>query len=247
MSRQYRKPPLVEAVAEFHFSAVAGWSEEVVTSIQTDLAEQFDHRSVVTAIEGRMVFGPEGISQHASPVERVRLSGSGHPVIVQLGPNLLSVNHLAPYTHWDGFAPFIRAAYSAYISHAKPQGLNMVMLNYVNRIEVPPGPVRLEDYFGVYPQLAAPLPEGHGHFLLNVNLPFEDARDTLRLQFNTFGEPGGAATAFLLVLQYVPGASAISMDDPFAVLEPAHQHIEDTFEGCMTDKTRSLFEEDSPC
>ena len=74
--------------------------------------------------------------------------------MVQVGPNLVAVNHLKPYSNWETFKQMIARSLEAYKKVADPQAINRIGLRYINRIEIPDQrKVEIEDYVLAVPQV----------------------------------------------------------------------------------------------
>lgn len=243
LGRRYEHPPLTEAIVEVHFAPGVDWSDALITGLHDRLRGSYPDREQVSAFEGQIALGPEGVSQHLRPIPRSQLWRSDRRAVVQLSPNLLTVNHLRPYPTWEEFRPEVERALAAYVEVASPPAVNSVNLQYINEIVIPEPRIEMADYFRLYPQLDGPLPQEHGTFLLTVELHFEGGADSLRVQLSTLPAEGAPANQrFLLVLRYSP-ASTTKLGDVLAVLDVAHAHVEDTFEGCITDRLRAIFQE----
>ena len=78
---------------------------------------------------------------------RIQFVRSDERALIQLGQDLLAINHLEPYPTWAYFKPIILDKLEVYQDIAQPEGLERIGLRYINKIEFEPLIVELEDYF----------------------------------------------------------------------------------------------------
>jgi len=164
--------------------------------------------------------------------------------LIQVGPDLVAINHLKPYPTWQEFLPLIQRGFDAYCKAAAPKGVRRIGLRYINRIEIPGQSIELEDYFEFRPFVGSQLPQDFGPFIVGIQVPYEDSRDTLRLQLANASVETPNTVAVMLDLDYFlarPGE--VPLDDVFEWVDVAHNRVEEAFEACITDRLRQMFEE----
>jgi uncharacterized protein (TIGR04255 family) len=239
--RMYRRAPLVEAVCEFRFKQAEGWDLTIPGLLYERIRDTFPGKRSWQA--GVMVqLGP--VPARMDP-DRVQFTTPDGRLLVQVAPNLLATNHLAPYSSWASFRAVIGDVYANYRA-VDPQAVcERVGLRYINRIVVPAARFQIEEYFTVTPNLPAVMPQEWAGFLIRVEVPYRADESTL-----LFGlalaevDPQTRAPAFILDLDFA--TTALTSADPetiFAWLDRAHDHIEAAFEGALTERARALFEE----
>ncbi|MBI5208123.1 MAG: TIGR04255 family protein, partial [Candidatus Firestonebacteria bacterium] len=164
--------------------------------------------------------------------------------LIQLGIDLLVINHLKPYPTWKSYKPLILDNLNKYNDLAKPKGLKRIGLRYINKIDISEISANMADYFNYYPNLPKDLPQVHESFNTQIGIPYEQNRDMMFLNFNSILTDKQDAISFLLDLDYsmrMPGKVNFNEIDDW--LEKAHNVIENTFESCITNKLRTLFGE----
>jgi uncharacterized protein (TIGR04255 family) len=183
------------------------------------------------------------VEQRLEPSTRMQFLREDGNALVQVGPNLLAVNHLKPYPGWETFVPMIQQAYRAYAETAPPTAIQRIGLRYINRIELPGPTVELEEYLNFYPYLGADLPQDYGEFTVSIKTALNGLRDGLQMVLTTADTGNADVVAFVLDTDYFlakPGA--ISMDEAFSWVDEAHDRLEQIFEGCISDKLRQVFQ-----
>jgi uncharacterized protein (TIGR04255 family) len=244
MGRKYRNPPIVEALCEFRFEPGAPWDMAIPGLVYERIRDVFPKRRQAKIFEVAVGAGPEGIEQQVIPADRIQFLREDEKALVQVGPNLLAVNHLKPYPTWQEFLPLIRQGFDAYLAAANPKGIQRIGLRYINRIEIAGERVELADYLEFRPFVGERLPQDYDPFIVGIQIPFEDSRDVLRLQLASATVEIPGTVAVMLDLDYFlaqPGG--VSQDDVFKWTEIAHAHVEEVFEACITDRLRQVFEE----
>lgn len=239
---RYINPPIVEVVCEFRFVPSEPWDLTVPGLVYDRLRGDFPRRRLLKVFEGEATAETSGIRQELRLTDRMQFLRKDEKAFVQVGPNLLAVNHLAPYPTWEGFVPLVQDAYEAYCTVARPSGLARIGLRYVNRIVLPGNPVELADYLNFRPFVGPGLPQIMSGFILGVQIPFEDGRDMLRLQLTT-DEPGlpNSVTVLLDIDYFVTRPEAVSLSDSLDWTQQAHGHIQEVFEACISDRLRRIF------
>jgi len=174
---------------------------------------------------------------------RMQFLSADGKALVQVGPNLLAVNHLKPYPGWDTFLPMIQEAYRAYIETAPPTAIQRIGLRYINRIELPGPRVELEEYLNIYPYLGRELPQDYGEVMVRIQTAFNALRDGLQIVLASPEAGNTDVNVFVLDMDYFlakPGV--ITAQEAFSWVNEAHDRLEQLFEGCISDKLRQLFQ-----
>jgi uncharacterized protein (TIGR04255 family) len=242
--RQYRNPPLAEAVAELRFDPGGPWDQTLPGLIFEHLRDEFPVKRQVSMVTEELVHqGPEQFEKRWTPVERLQLRREDDSALVGLGPHYLSVSRLPPYEAWEEFRPLIDKAVDAYRAEAEPAGIIRAGLRAINRIHVGTEELDLREFFDFYPHVGDRLPDTHGPFLCGVQIPYADHRDLLRVQLADQPSEPGTATILLDLDYFLNRAGEIDFGGWSEWLEAAHVRVRDVFEGCITDRSRELFDE----
>lgn len=245
MGRKYKNPPIIEAVCEFRLTPDTDWDLTIPGLLYEKLQDEFPKKQARAVQSLKISTDPEGMQQEIRQEQRIALLTEDGKRFVQLGPHLLSINCLSPYPSWDGFNPFIERAFSTLTETLDIKGLERIGLRYVNLIEIPHQPVRIEDYFQFYPFLGADLPQEIGGFSIRCVFPFVDGRDSCRVQLRQTAPRDSNSTAFILDLDYsLSKPRGIRANESLKWIGEAHQKVEEIFEGAINDRLRSIFQEE---
>lgn len=244
MSRVYRKPPLIEALCEFQF-VEEGWDWTIPGLIYQELKDRFPQKRQAQVVEFEVQAEPSQLSQRMTGGPgRMQFLRADESVLVQVGPNLLAVNHLQPYPHWKEFKVLIFDALAAYERVARPKGFRRIGLRYINRIEIPETTFDFPAYFNLGPNLPDEIVSPYSTLLMRVGLQHATEQGQLLLTFAKMSNENAPISAFILDFDFVTTtASELTQETARDWLEMAHGHIETAFEACITDGLRDLFEE----
>lgn len=244
MSRRYKTPPIVEALCEFQFEPDSPWDLTIPGLVYEKVRDTFPKRRQAKQFDVGVLAGPEGVEQQVRTMDRMQFLREDKKALVQVGPHLLAVNHLKPYSSWQEFLPLIEKGFEAYCDVVGPKNIHRVSLRYINRIEVAGQSIELEDYFEFRPFVGPSLPQDFGPFIIGIQVPYEDSRDILKLQLTSASVKSPDTAAVILDLDYFlvkPGG--VALDNVFEWVDVAHNRVEDAFEACISDRLRQMFEE----
>lgn len=146
--------PIVEAVIDVRARAEVSWEEEAIQAQikaqlpdypQADSHREFRH-------EVKMVPGQEP-QQTLLDLgwKGLRLRSSDKPHIAQFNRDGFVFSRLEPYQSWKQLYDESMRLWRMYIELARPVEIHRIGLRFINRIQLPPGESRLEDYMAPAP------------------------------------------------------------------------------------------------
>jgi len=245
MTKKYNNPPIIEALCEFQFDSDIPWDLTVIGLTYDKLKEFLPRKQQLQVNFGIITTSVTSEETGTTPlIPLTRFLDSDEKKLVQIGQNLLTVNHLKPYDSWEEFSPLIEKGFKAYCETANPKGLHHIGLRYINRIEIPKSRANLENLFRLRPLTPPDLPQDIEAFLIGVNLSYEDVKDTLRIQLGTVNPESPDMLVLILEISYIfakPGE--IVLEDVLKRVDVAHKHVENAFESCLTDELKQTFGE----
>jgi uncharacterized protein (TIGR04255 family) len=137
----------------------------------------------------------------------------------------------------------IDLALDQYRKVAAPTAIQRIGLRFINSISVEKGLLRHEELLDFYPHIGPGLPQTVNSFLCGVGYEHADARDLLRMQVSTVVDAKTTQPAVNLDLDYFTAKPAsVQFAEVDSWLESAHAHVEQAFEGAITEKLRQRFE-----
>ena len=246
--REYKNPPIVEALVEIQFSPSQEWNPIIPFDFYGLIKSDYsgiprDRMEMSTHIERE-----EGQShtsvQTTEKLDRVQYPNEDGTKLVALGANLLSVHVLKPYPGWVDFSKRISAAIDAYLAAAKPSGVLRVGLRYINKIEIPcEGTMNLQEYFTSPPSLAYTDYAHMSNFFMRLESQFNDAPIRMAQSFGSAGASEGNY-GFLLDFDLFRSwsDSPLPCDQVVELISEMRDLERDVFESYITESTREIFD-----
>jgi len=242
--RKYRRPPIVEALCELYFEGSV-WDDTIPGQFYDQIKEDFPIKQQRENQEAQVVLSTAG--EASAGVKRLppwmQFVTADESRLIQIGQDVLVVNQLRPYPHFEEWEPLIYSSLETYRKFANPKGIARLGLRYINRVVIPQTQIRMEDYFTVYPQLPKAMGDLHGRFMIRVDLPSQQGNHGVLITFGSApAEKAGEIAHLLDLYDIFKPEKSLAFDAVDAQIKLAHQNIEAAFEGSITDKLRSLFE-----
>lgn len=252
--RQYKNPPIEEALCEFRFKPSQDWDFTMPGKLHGELKEEYPgkprQQNVVEAALQAQPGKPPNIMLREG-LAKVQLVTEDGKRIVAVGPDVLSIHMLRPYQNpdhpeqsgWDEFRPRIEAALAAYWRVAEPLGVLRAGIRYINKIVVARSPIAVEKYFKCAPPEVPNLPETMSAFISKVEYLYDDGAKLL-LSHASVDAPKDHG-AFLLDIDVVwEFQEPLDQDQTFARLDDLRHRERTAFESIITDEARRLFDAD---
>jgi uncharacterized protein (TIGR04255 family) len=171
--RHLRNAPITEAIIDFRVKARAGFQAGEFANLKARLYERFPN---VNEHRGLQATSEMSHGQGQPPVVKdLGLQGyffktSDEKTVAQFRTDGYTLNRLHPYTSWEELFPQAMELWRLYAGISKPEVITRLAVRYINRIELPPGPVTLESYLRAAPVIPQELPQSIGSFLTRVTI-----------------------------------------------------------------------------
>ncbi len=244
--RSYPKPPIVEAVVEFHLGESIA-RRPLLDELGTRLAERYaGDRQQQDRLEVSAKFQADVVSTSAQRLPHVGFLRSQDGLrLIGCTEHSMSVHVLAPYPGWGSFIEQVEESIGALPDVARKTALAGLSVRYIDRIMLAAEVPAIEAYLTVMPRRPEPLPGSLTgfHFVTQTS----DAKDGTTALLTVASAPasgsGGPSVILDLLLKY-EGTTPIRLDDNTwrPIVEDLHQRQREAFEACITDKARALFQ-----
>ncbi len=244
MTKRYKKCPITEALCEFQFISKEQWDFTIPGLIYEKVKKKFPIKQQQTGIEMQLRPTEKGFEHKVEPAPpRTQFFRKNRKALIQVAPDLFVVNHLKPYTSWARFKPLILDNFKIFKTVARPQGFKKIGLRYINKIDIKGRSIKLEDFFTFYPSTPPGFPREYSGFISRVEIPYFGDRDRLLITIASIQPEKPNITSIILDIDYIMHKpEAISTNSLDGWIEKAHSTIKNTFESCITDKCRDLFD-----
>ncbi|MCK4591205.1 MAG: TIGR04255 family protein [Candidatus Latescibacteria bacterium] len=159
MGEKLASPPIVEALCEFRFVPSDAWDWTIPGLLYEKIKGEFPERSQFKGLGVQIYLGPNSppAADMRTGPERVQLKRSDGSAMVQIGENLLAINHLRPYPNWGNFREIILKNLQNYREVTEEVPLKRIGLRYINQIKVPQGEFETSDFITLEPPLSGSL------------------------------------------------------------------------------------------
>jgi len=246
MHRRYENPPVVEAICEFSFEPGQPWDGTLPGLIYNEIKEKFPKKQQQTGLGIGIQFAPPNPGLISTPVRRemfsrLRFLSEDERTLVQIAPDLLTINKLKPYSSWNNLKPLILYTLEKYEKVARPKAIRHIGVRYINRIEIPVENVRVDDYIGALPTIPEQLPQEISAWMLRTEIPVNEG--LLIIQSGTLREAGQHGIVVMLDLNFIIAEKAFPTELAEKKIEVGHKNLGVAFEACISDAARALFKE----
>lgn len=222
-------PPILEAICEFRFAHPISVGPQLGGDLHA-----LGFSAPPSKWKGNEVFIDQSTSPIAAQVrtsERDQYRRPDGSMMVQVGENVLVVNHSRPYVAWDAYLVGIMAVLKAFVDHGGGGALGRLGLRYLNRLNLTPPHARVRDLLRIFGLVGGPF-DGipMRGFYQRYDLAHLDPEGILTLQVGVATDQGGPHLVLDLDFgsPFAPGPPYTPFDVP-AWLSAAHERVEEAF------------------
>jgi uncharacterized protein (TIGR04255 family) len=244
MSKQYKNPPITEAVCEFRFELENTFDLKAVDLFFDEIKEKFPKKKKGQFFQVEIKIDAKEKKQEEKRIVREfdQFFSEDEKTLIQLDKERLSIHKLKPYNSWQEFYSLISLAFNSYIKNIKIKSIQRIGLRYINNFEIPLSTFDIEQYFNLRPVMGAGLPQDLVSFMVGTIFAFENGRDNIRVQLiDRLAAPN--KTVFVLDMDYfLANPGSIQINEISQWITNAHKNVENIFEAVITEKTKLLFD-----
>lgn len=243
MSEIYENPPLIEALCEFKFDSNKEWDWTIPGLLYDKIKENFPNKKQQEAFvinlehkentKNMMTQVREG-----TQTDRIIFSNENNNSLIQVKPNVFTINLLKYYPGWEEFKKIINKYLKLYIKVAQPTKINRIGLRYINRFnQIDLNQNSISHYFKINPSML----EGYqiGNFFVRNEIIYNKIDSILIC--NMGSQNDGGNYIFLDFDFITQNSEYIRFENYQEWLEKAHENIEDVFNSSITNKLKNFF------
>jgi uncharacterized protein (TIGR04255 family) len=149
------KAPIVEAVIDLRARAEVEWEESSISERLKPSLPDYPKRHSLSGFQQRVVLGP-GVTPEGRTIDTgwtgLRFQTEDGLQVAQFNRNGFIFSRLRPYEEWDRLIREAMRLWALFADAAKATEVQRLGLRFINRIDLPSGPVRIEDYLEPSPQ-----------------------------------------------------------------------------------------------
>ena len=246
--RQYRNPPIEEALCELRFAPSSEWDVTVIGRFRERIKALYPGKPREQQLmEAGFQVGPQRTDSFMSlrqGLARVHFPTDDGRRLVAVGHDVMSVHVLRPYPGWDeDFRQRIAEALEAYSDITAPAGVQQISLRYVNRVVIQQAAIALDDYFTAPPHIPEHLPQAMAVIFSRIESFYANKPIRLAHTFASAEAPERQSAYLLdLDLRWEWPAPPLPLTEVMDAVEDLRQRERDAFEALITDKTREVFD-----
>jgi uncharacterized protein (TIGR04255 family) len=241
-SPRYDRDPITEAVIDIH---VAGEVEErQIEKVAQRLKKKYPNSQPLNELQFLLDATGEALAVEQEKRKRgLRLSTDDQSEVVLVKSGSLTTARLPPYPGWDTLFGNARDNWSVWRSATPAFGVSRIGVRYINRIDLPGGSIRLEDYLKFHPRVGEGILGPMMGYLMQATVPTYRPEWVARLTSTLITPPPvpDCNSVLLDIDVFRLGDLPRKEDELWAVVDEAHALKNDLFERCITDATRERF------
>jgi uncharacterized protein (TIGR04255 family) len=242
--RQYKKPPIAEALCELRFDPTEGPGWDAIRTPALLLEAFQDHYPGEPQIQNLAGVTQAESSFTMSQTTRIQFRDLAALRLVSVAPNLLSVHMLQPYSGWEDFQRQINHALNIYCNICRRSKLTRIGLRYINRIPIPASIDTIQAFFQCTPPpMVVPGMSPIGVLQRTEHLYEDGVR--LAVTFATLapeqGVPDPGHGLYLLDLDLIWQAQTpTELGSAMPIIDDLHTKECEAFEASITDQLRGV-------
>lgn len=252
--RQYKNPPIEEALCEFRFEPGQEWDLTIPGRLHVQLSKDYSgkpqqQKFVDVSLDAQKGKPPK--LSYGEGVAKVQLFTEDGKRIVAVGQDVLSIHMLRPYqdphrtdSGWGEFQQRIEQALDVYWNEVQPKGVLWVSIRYINKIVIPEDAVEVDNYLKCALPDVKGLPDHQNSFLSRVGYVYDDGVQLVLAQ-RSIDTPPPNQVEFLLDIDVIwANTEPVEKDKALAKAVDLRNREREAFEAVITDKARELFNAD---
>jgi uncharacterized protein (TIGR04255 family) len=203
---EYKTPPIEEAIVEFRFKYNTEWDITYPGIIHEKVKDFYlgKPQSFVPSVDLRIQVQGQPLQSSFSSSNTVdpnmliaRFSNQNGTRKLTVGPDVLAIHFLRPYSNWAEFLDKINKALEAYCSVAKPMEVLRVSQRFINKITIHEKDIDLSKYFKIFPVAPQKFILPLNNFFYNISSTANTDGISCVLIFTTAESPEGSVSLFL--------------------------------------------------
>lgn len=239
----YAHAPITEAIIDLRVRLPESIQIDDLERLHDSFREDYPYKMGRSIARGKFEMGASvSASASGEPVGFLFKSGD-EKQICQVRRDAFSLSRLAPYDCWESFRDEARRLWKIYRRDLRPQEIERMAVRYINRIDLPLPLEDLSEYLQTFPQIAGDLPQALSGLFMQLTIPHGDIQSTLILTEALIDPVRTGVASIVLDIDLFRAEEAPSEDDAlWDFFEVLHERKNAVFEGCITAKTRELFQ-----
>jgi uncharacterized protein (TIGR04255 family) len=149
------KAPIIEAVIQITTRAQSSWQESDVTQRLKSALPDYPNALAMNRVQQEFVFGPQAPAQSNFQDlgwNGLRLQSADNHHVAQFNRDSFVFSRLQPYEDWESLEREAMRLWALHVALASPTEVQRLGVRFINRIQMPVGDTRFEDYIDPHPE-----------------------------------------------------------------------------------------------
>jgi uncharacterized protein (TIGR04255 family) len=241
----YPNAPITEAVIDIRLSPKKAVKLDDLKKLSKKQRDDFPMEVELHSMEAQFMVGsPEKTSNFKSEAIGFQGTSADGKRIYQFRRDGFVFSQQTRYVDWQQFRQPAKQLWDYYSGRiGNIDTVSRIAVRFINNVKVEGANIDLKEYFNLYPQIGDHLPRQKTGFLTTVAFVLDDGKATGTISLVPAVENNTAHTTFILDIDVsrvdlIPSNSA----DLWDIIDGFRNEKNQLFEGCITDKTRELFQ-----
>lgn len=246
--RNYKNPPITEALCAIHFAPGREWDFTYPFLFYEKIKNEFSGKVREQKLVNIEANPKEAIAKGASgmavnEVTRIQFVTGDERKIISLYQDDLAVSVIRPYPGWEAFRATIVGALDAYRSIADPSGVRRIGLRYINQIEVHGQLADLLQCFSRPPAQIEGANKRLENFAWRSEYAFQDEPIKITTTLARLASAAEKTIAlFDIDLIWEWPAEPLSVEQSMSRIDDLRTRQREAFESSITDTARGMFD-----
>lgn len=242
----YPNPTIAEALCEIHFALPddAPWKASFAGDLFKKIQDDFPVMEPKTEIDFQFELGPQPIGHSLLPPrQRMCYKHKDRPLLLQLGPNVFTVNVLPEYAGWDMMCQDVLGAWQQAKKALKPEKITRIGLRYINRISMTNDEDMPGEWFHASDYLPVAVLRSKGSFLSRVESQIDPENRIIVTFAESRSDNDSQKKDIIFDIDRIR-YKTIPLKDKTLLSEMnhLHDHIWEIFKSAQTDRLKAYLE-----
>jgi len=240
---KYNNPPIIEAIFDIRVDGISEFSIDKIENLHSKIISEYPNKKRQVNFIGKIEFKDniQVSNESDSQINGVVFLNNNNSRQVQFRKDGFTFNMLKPYSEWKEFSSEAIRLWNIYEKNLSPKSIVRIALRYINKIEIPLPLNDFQDYIINMPPIPSCLPQTFSNFFMQTEIPCSN-NGTSVIITETFEKPITSLPFILDIDIYKVGHSNLDIGELAKEFDLLRDLKNQTFENCITDKTRKLFD-----
>ncbi len=239
----YNNAPITEAIIDLRVEVSSKITVEDLKRVQASEAVTYPTITPMHETLNQFALGPDAHVTSTTKQIGFLIRSADEKQVIQARMNGFTLSRLAPYQTWGAFQTEARRLWNIYRAIANPSAVVRVAVRNINRLDIPLPVTDFADYLRTFPEVSSDLPQGLSGYFMHLAMPLVEIKGQAMI-IQTIIPPVRQDVVSLVLDIDVSRTEDLPTDDDeiWTLLEQIRNVKDNVFEGCITPKTRKLFQ-----